>query len=204
LKSFSRLAQSVSFMRNGSKISLNDKDPDLVFIGKGRSAYVFKIKDENVVLKVFFSPYEHLAKQEAEIYKALEGNAYYPNLHDSGDRYLVIDYIEGNTLFDCLVKGIEIQEKQIKEIDHALLLARKRGLNPSDIHLRNIFLTKDGQIKIIDVARFRQMKTCKQWDDLKTAYLSFYRKKMFPKKAPESILNLIALLYKKNLIPSFH
>jgi len=204
LKSFSRLAQSVSFTRNGSKISLNDKDPDLEFIGKGRSAYVFKIKAENLVLKVFFSPHEHLAKQEAEIYKALEDNSYYPNLYDSGNGYLVIDYIEGNTLFDCLVKGIVIQEEQIKEIDKALLLARKRGLNPSDIHLRNIFLTKDGKINIIDVARFRQGKKCKQWDDLKTAYLSFYRKRLFPKKAPESLLNFIALLYKKNLIPSFH
>ncbi len=202
LKSFSKLAQSVSFIQTGSKISLNDKDPELEFIGKGRSAYAFKIRKTNLVLKVFFSPFEHLSKQEADIYKALMDNPYYPTIYDSGDKYLVIDYIEGNTLFECLVKGIEIKEAQIREIDYALQSARKRGLNPSDIHLRNIFLTLDGKIKIIDVARFRQVKKCKQWDDLKKAYLAFYRRKLFPKKAPESMLNLIALLYKKNLIPS--
>lgn len=202
MKSFSYLAQSVSFTQKGSKISLNDKDPDLEFIGKGRSAYAFKIKETNLVLKVFFSPFEHLARQESEIYQALKDNPYYPDIYDSGEEYLVIDFIKGHTLFDCLVKGIEIKESQIREIDQALQLARKRGLNPSDIHLRNIFLTLEGKIKIIDVARFRQVKKCKQWDDLKTAYLTFYRRKLFPKKAPESMLNIIAMLYKKNLIPS--
>ena len=39
------------------------------------------------------------------------------------------------------------------------MLARQRGLNPSDIHLRNIFLTDRGEIKVIDVARFGQKKS---------------------------------------------
>jgi predicted Ser/Thr protein kinase len=203
MKSFSALAKSVKFTKKGSETRLNDKDTDLEFIGKGRSAYVFKIKGTGKVLKVFFPPYEKVALEEADIYTILKGNPYYPNIYDYGSNYLVIDYIAGNTLFNCLVKGITITEGHIREIDLALDLARARNLNPSDIHLRNILITTEGKIKIIDVARFGQSKKCKQWDDLKTAFYKLYQGRLFPRKTPEWMLNLIAFLYKKRLIPAF-
>ncbi|MBT2758746.1 protein kinase family protein [Mesobacillus foraminis] len=202
--SFSELAQSVKFSMKGSKMILNEKASELELIGAGRSAFAFRIQSTDKVLKVFFSPFEHIAKEEAAIYKALQRNPFYPYLYDHGDNYLVIDYIAGNTLFDCLTKGIAIRADHIKQIDEALSLARERGLNPSDIHLRNIIVTPEDTIKLIDVARFRQVKKCSQWDDLKAAYKMFYRHRMFPKKTPEKILNAIAALYKKNLLPTFH
>lgn len=202
MKSFSNLANSVKFTNIGSETRLNEKDSDLELIGKGRSAYVFKIKGTSKALKVFFPPFEKIAKEEANIYTVLKGIHYYPTIYDYGPNYLVIDYIAGNTLFDCLVKGITVTEAQIQEIDHALNMARDRNLNPSDIHLRNILITKEGRIKIIDVARFRQSKKCKQWDDLKAAFYKLYCSRFFPKKAPEWCLNFIAFLYKKRLIPA--
>ncbi|KKK37466.1 serine/threonine protein kinase [Mesobacillus campisalis] len=200
MKSFSSLAKSVKFTQIGSETRLDEKDADLEFIGRGRSAYVFKIRGTNKVLKVFFAPFEKIAKEEANIYTILQGIHYYPNIYEHGPNYLVIDYIAGDTLFNCLVKGIAVTEAQISEIDYALDMARARNLNPSDIHLRNILITKEGRIKIIDVARFRQTKKCKQWDDLKSAFYRLYRRRLFPKKAPEWVLNLIAFLYKKRLI----
>lgn len=120
-----------------------DADPSLSLIGKGRSAYVFKIHSTNKALKVFFPDHSHTAKVEAEIYKTVQSIEYYPTLYDAGVSYLIIDHIEGNTLFECLTLGIPITEENIAEIDHALQLARKEGLNPSDIHLRNIFITSE-------------------------------------------------------------
>ncbi|BBP91193.1 hypothetical protein BsIDN1_48110 [Bacillus safensis] len=84
----------------------------------------------------------------------------------------------------------------IEQVDDALEEAREKGLNPSDIHLRNLILTKEGRIRVIDVARFTQTKACHQWDDLKTAY-AYYQKPFFPKKAPRLWLEVIAYLYKK-------
>ena len=81
----------------------------------------------------------------------------------------------------------------------ALHLARQEGLNPSDIHLRNLFLTLDKKVKIIDVARFRQVKNCIKWRDLKYAFYHYYKKRFFPKKIPAFILNIIAILYKKDI-----
>ncbi|RXT13705.1 protein kinase family protein [Ammoniphilus sp. CFH 90114] len=176
------------------------RDPSLQLIGEGRSAFVYRIQSTDKVVKIFFPSFTHLAKEEASIYQVLQGVRYYPELHETGPNYLVIDYIEGHTLFECLTKGIEITDKHTTEVDKALRLARAKGLNPSDIHLRNIMITTNDQIKLIDVARFRQSKECTQWDDLKVAFNRFYRLRFFPKKIPAFILNLIAALYKRNLL----
>jgi predicted Ser/Thr protein kinase len=200
MKSFSELAQSVKFTGKGTKIRLDELDDELEIIGKGRSAYVFRVRGADQAIKVFFPTYQFLAKEEADIYSLLQGNDYYPKLYDTGHNYLVIDYISGNTLFECLVKGIQINDHHIKAVDKALMVAKEKGLNPSDIHLRNIMITTEGRIKLIDVARFHQVKHCSQWDDLKQAYHSFYRR--LPNKYPEFVLNLIAFLYKKRFIPS--
>lgn len=197
---FQEFAASVAIASGEHKPILLAYDPSLTLIGTGRSAYVFKLPQSNKALKVFFPAYSHLAKEEAEIYQILKHIAYYPTLYEAGSNYLVIDYIEGSTLFNCITKGIVISDDTIKEIDKALQLARQEGLNPSDIHLRNIFLTLDKEVRIIDVARFRQTKACIQWRDLKYAFYHYYKKRYFPQKIPASMLDILGVLYKKNLI----
>ena len=198
------LASSVVYVHRGSRVMLAEKDDCLQLIGEGRSAFAFRIRGTDLVLKVFFPPFERIAAEEAEIYQELKGNPFFPALHESGGNYLVIDYVQGTTLFNCLVNGIPIASRHIKEVDDALQLAREKGLNPSDIHLRNIIVTPDGNVRLIDVARFRQTKKCSQWDDLKRAFYKFYRHKRFPKKVPEYAMNVVAFFYKKGLLPSLN
>ena len=176
-------------------------DDSLKLIGTGRSAFVFRISNSNKAIKVFFPDFTYIAKEEAEIYKVLQEIPFFPTIFDSGLNYIVMDYIDGRTLFECVNQGIPITTNHIKEIDEALLLASSKGLNPSDIHLRNIFITSTNDIKLIDVARFRQTKNCTQWSDLKSAYLLYYKKRLFPKKIPATIMNTVAFIYKKQLIP---
>jgi len=154
-------------------------------------------------IKVFFPNFTYIAKEEAEIYKSLQDINYFPSIYETGLNYIVMDYIDGYTLFDCMTHGKAITSNHIKEIDYALSLASDVGLNPSDIHLRNIFITSTDEIKLIDVARFRQMKDCRQWSNLKKAHRQFYRKRFFLKKTPYPFLNIVAFLYKKGLIPYY-
>lgn len=192
------LAHSVMISK---KHRLLEYDSNLVPIGKGRSAFAFRIHGTQLVLKKFFPEFAQLAPLEADIYRDLGGIEYYPAIHGSGSDYIVMDYIEGLTLFECLTEGVPITRQHIAEVDRALQLAAERGLNPSDIHLRNIILTPSGEIKLIDVARFRQEKDSSQWDDLKKAYFKLYERPSFPKKIPAFLLNRIAFLYRKDLIP---
>ncbi|MBS4202415.1 protein kinase family protein [Bacillus sp. FJAT-49732] len=194
MNKYSGLAKSVVI--NPKNYKLIQYDASLTLIGVGRSAYVFKIKNTNQALKVFFPSHQYLAKVEADVYKSIQHIGYFPTLYDFGPHYLVIDFVDGYTLFECLTRGIPISESNINEVDIAIQLARKEGLNPSDIHLRNIII-HNGKIKMIDVARFKQIETDKQWLDLKNTFYRLYSKKYFPKKIPAFILNWIAFLYKR-------
>ena len=176
---------------------------DLKLVGTGRSACVFLIKNTEKVIKVFPAKFHHVAKEEAEIYLQLKQIPHFPYIYASGLNYIVMDYIKGFTLFDCLHKGIEIREEQVEEIDCVLKLVRSKGLNPSDVHLRNILVTSEQRVKIIDVARYKQAKHCEQWDDLRDAYFQLYARPYFPRKLPKVVMNVIGRMYKNNLIPFY-
>ena len=201
---YEHLANSVVYSIRGTKTALVHKDSSLRLVGEGRSAFAFRINGTNLVLKVFFPQFEKVAAEEAGIYKELAGNPFFPALHESGRNYLVMDYVRGMTLYQCLANGMPIADSHIEEVDQALKLAREKGLNPSDIHLRNIIITPDDEVKLIDVARFRQTKQCSQWKDLKNAFYKYYRNERFPKKMPEPAINLIAFCYKKGLLPTIN
>jgi predicted Ser/Thr protein kinase len=196
-KKYEKLADSVLF--TGHPIRYIQKDEALLHAGTGRSAAVFRIAGTERVLKVFAPAFSRIAREEAEIYRQLDGAKGYPRLHDKGENYIVIDYIDGNTFFECLAEGIVITPDDIARVDEALGLARDKGLNPSDIHLRNLIKTADGEIMLIDVARFRQAGSCRQWKDLKYFFRNFYFKPFFPKRLPKTLLNGAAYIYKKLL-----
>ena len=200
MNTYQTLANTVIINKKNRLISYDDS---LNLVGTGRSAFVFRIQSSKKAIKVFFPEFIYIAKEEAEIYKILHNISYYPSIHGFGSNYIVIDYIEGLTLFDCVSHGKLITSNHIKETDQALSLALAQGLNPSDIHLRNIFITSNDEIKIIDVARFRQQKDCRRWDHLKKAYDQLYRKRFFPKRIAAPQLNIVAFLYKKGLLPSY-
>ncbi|MBB6453533.1 putative Ser/Thr protein kinase [Salirhabdus euzebyi] len=174
---------------------------ELHLIGKGRSAAVFQLGSQQKAVKVFYPSFKHLAEKEVAIYQCLNSSAYYPEIFEVGPSYFVMELFTGLTLYECLNKGIEITPRMIEEVDHALEFAKSKGLNPSDIHLRNIILTESNEIKIIDVVRFTQDKTCYQWRDLKNAYLHYYQLKYFPKKYPKFLMELIIRLYRFRILP---
>jgi predicted Ser/Thr protein kinase len=180
--------------------SVLQKPDDLTIIGRGRSAVVFKIPGKQKVLKVFYPEFVHLARLEASIYQELHNNDYYPSFYEGGEGYVVLEYLEGLTFYECLIQGIVITEEMIEKVDHALNYARKKGLNPSDTHLQNVMLLSNGEVRVIDVVRFRQSKVCTHWEDLKVAYDRLYSSRFFPKKYPVWFVEMIIRLYRKGFI----
>ena len=196
---YQALADSVVMEKKKRNPRLKSYSNTLQLIGAGRSAYVFKVKNEQIALKVFFPDKAYIAPEEAAIYRKLPSGSYYPALHGDGKNYIAIDYLDGYTLFHYLENGIYIPEEKIHAINEALEIARNAGLNPSDIHLKNIMITTKQEVKLIDVARFRQTKKDRQWDDLQKVYFKGYVKPYFPKRIPRIFLNCIAAVYKTGL-----
>lgn len=134
-------------------------------------------------------------KEEIAVYKKLNSlnKHYFAKLHNYGKNYIIIDRIEGITLYEYLKKGIYISPDIIKEVDIAISQLKNINLSSHDIHFKNILVTKK-EVIIIDVSDFLNFDYCPLWNDSKKFY-NFYQKiPIFP--IPEIILNISKFLYK--------
>jgi predicted Ser/Thr protein kinase len=123
-------------------------------IGVGTDAAVFRFMHKpHLAFKVYSDEKIYKIAQETEVYLKLGQPEYFPQLYGSGSNFLILSYEEGITLYDCLLKGIHIPEQAIEDVENARDFAFKKGLNPRDIHLKNILLHK-GRAKILDVSEY--------------------------------------------------
>lgn len=114
---------------------------------------------------------------------------------------MVISYEEGMTLYDCLLKGIHIPEQVIHDVDDARKDAFDRGLNPRDIHLKNILL-HNGRAKIVDVSEYLKPGDDKRWEYLKEGYQEYYHL-IDGKALPHWILETVRKWYNQSPSESF-
>ena len=135
-------------------------------LGAGGMGEVYRAKDtrlgRDVALKIlpdsFASDTDRLRRfeQEARAVAALN----HPNIlaiHDIGQHdgspFLVSELLEGESLRAVLDRGALPQRKTIEygvQIAHGLAAAHEKGIVHSDLKPENIFVTKDGRIKILD------------------------------------------------------
>ncbi|QCJ42114.1 serine/threonine protein kinase [Bacillus sp. S3] len=155
-------------------IIVNNRSKSWRTIGSGNYAGVFShdSRPERVV-KVYGRSPEDL-KKEIEVYKRLGNHEAFSTLYGYGETYLVLKKLEGITLFDAVVRGVPIPESVIDDIDRGLEFARSVGLNPFDVHGKNVVM-HDGRGYIVDVSDFYKEGHCRKWDDLKKAYYKIYR-----------------------------
>ncbi|TCP58945.1 hypothetical protein EV586_101144 [Tumebacillus sp. BK434] len=168
-------------------------------IGVGNTAAVFQPKDHpQKVVKVYADSHAHIASREAAIYEQLGDSPYFPRFFERGDNFLVIEYKPGTNLYDCLLQGIRIPEQVIQDVDEAIRYAQSRGLNPSDIHVKNV-LVHNGRGYLVDVSEYGKAGTCKRWETLKKAYYDYYLDLYKPGlTVPSWLLETIRKWYKAN------
>ena len=142
-------------------------------IGSGNYAGVFTLDAQpEWVVKVYGRNPEEL-KKEIEVYIKLGNHKSYSSLYGYGENYLILKKLEGITLFDAVVRGIPIPEAVIKDIDSGLDYARSVGLNPYDVHGKNVVMFKERGY-IVDISDFYKLGFCRKWKDLKKAYYKIY------------------------------
>ena len=78
--------------------------------------------------------------------------AVYDVLEEHGEIFLVLEYVEGETLRNRLRRPVSLEEFFTIAIQcgEALIAAHQRGIVHCDIKPENIMLTKSGQVKILD------------------------------------------------------
>ncbi|SDX51176.1 hypothetical protein SAMN05444487_12119 [Marininema mesophilum] len=149
--------------------------PDgLEVMGTGSDAVVVRHASlPTIVFKVFTEERISACKEEYDVYQRLGKSFYFPTCYGMDDRFLVMSYESGLTLYDCLIQGVVIPENIIEEVTEARRYVRSVDLNPRDMHLKNVLL-QDGHAKIIDVSEYNKPGDDGRWEHLVQGYEMFY------------------------------
>lgn len=147
---------------------------DLKCIGVGTDAAVFQSpRTPHFAYKKYATDKKEKVKSEAKVYEQLGASPYFSTCYHATDDLLVLSYEEGPTLFDCILQGIHIPQQVILDVEEAREYVRSKGLNPRDIHLKNILL-QQGRAKILDVSEYIQPGNDYRWEHLKRGYELYY------------------------------
>lgn len=176
--------------------------PVFNLVGYGTDAVVVSHPEyKGRVLKVFAEDRLHKVDQEFQVYQKLKGSPYFARCYGKGDNYLVLSHEQGLNLYQCLCEGIEIPEQVIIDVEHARREARLKGLNPRDIHLKNVLLQK-GRGKLLDVSEYMKPGNDRRWDDLVEAYYEFYPL-IRGRKVPVWLLESVKMMYNRKTSSAF-
>lgn len=169
------LSQITVFSNSDNKpVTISGHSDELKCVGVGTDAAVFQhFYAPSYAFKVYAKDKVSKIKAEKDIYNTLSSSPYFPVCFAAYDKYLVLSYEGGTTLFDCLLQGIHIPDQVVKDVEDAREHVRKRGLNPRDMHLKNILL-QNGRAKIIDVSEYIQPGNDFRWEHLKKGYEAYY------------------------------
>src|SRR5882762_1869621 len=123
----------------------------LALIGKGGMGEVYRAHDprlnRDVAIKISASQFSERFTREAQAIAALN----HPNvctLYDVGPNYLVMEFVEGETLSGPLPIGTALN--QARQIAEAIEAAHEKGIVHRDLKPANIKVTPGGSIKVLD------------------------------------------------------
>ncbi|MFD1427357.1 hypothetical protein JOD24_002313 [Kroppenstedtia sanguinis] len=147
---------------------------ELEKVGIGTDAVVVRHPSEpQVVFKCYAPGREQKRLDEYEVYRRLGDTPYFPVCFGMGDSFLVLSHERGPTLYECVSQGIVIPENIIAEVEAARRYVRNQGLNPRDLHLKNILL-QEGHAKLLDVSEYLKPGDDARWDHLVQGYRLVY------------------------------
>ncbi|MGA9174121.1 MAG: serine/threonine protein kinase [Thermoactinomyces sp.] len=155
-------------------VAVKSVPPVFNVIGRGTDAIVVSHPEfPGVVFKVYANDRIDKKEKEWAVYQKLGDCPFFARCYGYGDHYLILSHEKGWTLYECLERGVAIPERVIHDVKAAMDYARRKGLNPRDIHLKNVLLQK-GRAKLIDVSEYLETGQDHRWEHLVEAYYAYY------------------------------
>lgn len=125
------------------------------FIGGGTEGSVYKLNSSRCI-KLYKS--NKSCKKEVESLIMATGDRHFPMLYEYGDKYLIREYIDGISLDEYLLTSTLSPNMMLKLIE--LYDAMKKvGFSRLDTAIFHIFVSRNGDIKLIDTSKAMKIKT---------------------------------------------
>ena len=130
---------------NGEGVKV-DSAISQTLIGAGHQGAVFRIAEDRCV-KIYGKP-EH-CEMEKTILLANQDLTFIPKVHESGDNYVVMEYLSGPDLNTFLKKQTTLPPIVTKLLLDILTSQKQAGFKQIDAPLRHVFVTNTG-FKMVD------------------------------------------------------
>ena len=119
---------------------------EAVFLGEGHNGIVYGLPD-NKAIKIFQEA--RCCREEGEILKKVSKSKYFPKVYNLGKFYIVRDMIDGKRL-DHYIKKKGFNYEISEEIYNLIEEFKKLKFTKLDARCRDIYITKDNKIMVID------------------------------------------------------
>lgn len=117
-------------------------------IGKGKQGAVFRISADQCVK--IYAKQEH-ALSEGAVLKAAQESGIAAKLYEVGEKFVIMEYIEGHSLKQYLESTRDITEDLVEKILFLLKEMKRLQFTRLDARLDHIILTKENELKVIDL-----------------------------------------------------
>lgn len=142
-------AYSVDFDDNTEKLF-----KEAVYLGQGNNGIVYELP-HNKAVKIFLS--KKVCNDEGSILSRTNGSKYFPKLYTKGAYYIVRDKVEGERM-DKYIKSYGLNRELVENIYKLLLEFKKLKFKKLDIRCKDILVSKDEKLMIIDPKKAYERK----------------------------------------------
>ncbi|WP_459481960.1 serine/threonine protein kinase [Clostridium saccharoperbutylacetonicum] len=164
---------SIKSVRNSEPIQVKYIPVPWILLGVGNYAVVLMHPDfPKYAIKIYAVGRPGI-EEEIKVYGIIKEHPAFSKCFYYTDNYLILKRLKGKTLYSCIKEGIQIPERIIKDIDEGLKYARSLGLNPHDVHAKNVMIVNNRGV-VADISDFTKIDDCRHWKDFKKAYYKIY------------------------------
>ncbi len=116
------------------------------YLGQGNNGVVYELPNKKAI-KIFLR--KKVCTDEGTILSRTNGSKYFPYLYKKGKLYVIRDLVDGKRL-DKYIQQNGLSERLIKNIYELLLEFRKLKFKKLDIRCKDVYVSDNEKIMIID------------------------------------------------------
>ncbi|WP_409303886.1 hypothetical protein [Peribacillus sp. SCS-155] len=124
-----------------------DNPTKFPLIGKGKQGAVFQISPYKVV-KVYWNPKS--AAKEADVLAAGKASTIIPKLYEKGPNYVVMEFVQGESLQDYLEGRTEIPPAMVRMIVSLFKEMERLKFGRMDVATKHVIITENEELKLLD------------------------------------------------------